>query len=68
VEEYGLKRLMEQRNTIVEMDRSSFEQGYWAQFVQEAYEKHQARNIKPVVEEDAGTFIAREVENWMLHM
>jgi hypothetical protein len=65
VEEYGLKRLTEQRNTLVEMDRDSFESGNWADFVETAWQQHQERPPPAIEEEDAGTVIVRELEAWL---
>ena len=65
VEEYGLKRLTEKRTTLVEMDRNSFENGTWADFVDLAYTTHQERSVPLIEEEDAGRFIVNEIEEWL---
>lgn len=70
VEEFGLKRLTKAHNTLVEMDRASFEEGQWAPFVESAYHQHQKRKLMPPTidtEElkSAGRVIVGHLEHWL---
>lgn len=70
VEEFGLKRLTEARNTLVEIDRGSFEAGQWAPFVDAAYQKDQERKAAGKVWEEApgvdpGKVIVSHLEQWL---
>lgn len=69
VEEFGLKRLMQQRGTSLELDRADFEAGRWEFHVAEAYErgreeKEESRRIGYVCE-GAGRVIVREIERFL---
>lgn len=65
VEEWGLKRLMEQRGTVVEMDRTTFEQGNWANHILQAHEEGRKKGRKPIEDEKADEFIVKELEKWL---
>jgi hypothetical protein len=47
------------------MDRESFEEGNWADFIETAWQQHQAREPPQTKEEDAGAVIVRELEAWL---
>lgn len=76
VEEFGLKRLMDQRGTALPMTRADFEAGRWSKLVLQAYEMgkkkkeqhredHLARLASGEQEESAGTIISLELEKFM---
>lgn len=76
MEEFGLKRLMEQRGTALPMTRADFEAGRWSKLVLKAYEmgkqkkeQHQADHLAALEngkeEQSAGTIISLELEKFM---
>lgn len=69
VEEFGLKRLMQQRGTSLELDRSDFEAGRWEFHIAEAHkrgkeEKEESRRVGYVCE-GAGRVIVQEIERFL---
>lgn len=70
VEEFGLKRMTAARNTLIEIDRASFEAGRWASFVNAAYEEHQERKSKGQMwslpsDSNPGKVIVGHLEEWL---
>ncbi|KAK4046751.1 hypothetical protein OIV83_005856 [Microbotryomycetes sp. JL201] len=69
IEEFGLRRLMRQRGTSVELSRTDFEAGRWQMHVQHAFElgQHEKRKLKERgwTGNDAGKVIRDEIEKFL---
>ena len=76
MEEFGLKRLMENQGTALPMSRSDFEAGRWSRLIEQAYEQGKEKKLRHreeclmkmkqgIVDKRASTVIAEEVERFM---
>ncbi|KAM0791885.1 hypothetical protein ACM66B_004140 [Microbotryomycetes sp. NB124-2] len=69
IEEFGLRRLMQQRGTCVELSRTDFEAGRWQYHVQRAFElgfdKKQKLKTEGWKDNQAGEVIRNEIEKFL---